>query len=235
VSPEPGFFEAFYASPLQHPILLWLAALLALGIVMTRRGLHVSLRGYCIGLVLLSLCDAWLTTSEVFGLGALTGQAASAVPLFFVLAGDLRFLALVMLARPDGSIRFDARAFATALGLTAIVPISSQLLLSALPEDVSSPRLLFLVYEVAFVLLTIALLQLRDDLRENAWMCRVSRFVIVYYSLWASADVLILVIGTDLGFALRVVPNLLYYGGLIAVIAAWSPGVDQDRKGPVTS
>ena len=45
-----------------------------------------------------------------------------------------------------------------------------------------------------------------------------SRFVLLYYGLWAAADALILATGADLGFAVRVVPNVLYYGGLIAVI-----------------
>ena len=45
-----------------------------------------------------------------------------------------------------------------------------------------------------------------------------SRFVLLYYGLWATADAIILATGSDLGFAVRVVPNVLYYGGLIAVI-----------------
>ena len=220
---EPGVFEAFYAGGLQHPILLWLAAAFALGVVSTRRGLHSSLRGYCLMLVALSVCDAWLTTTDVFGLGPLPGWAATPVPLFFVLAGDLRFLALVTLARADGSLAFDARRFGVALGLTLIVPIGSQLIMFAVPERLASARVLFLIYEVAFVVLTLALLRYRAALREIDWIRRVSRFVIVYYSLWATADLVILVLGCDLGYALRVIPNLLYYGGLIAVIALAAP------------
>ena len=34
----------------------------------------------------------------------------------------------------------------------------------------------------------------------------------------ATADIFILATGSDLGFALRVIPNVLYYGGLIAVM-----------------
>jgi hypothetical protein len=46
----------------------------------------------------------------------------------------------------------------------------------------------------------------------------VSRFVLLYYGLWACADAIILATGADFGFGLRVIPNVLYYGGLIAVI-----------------
>jgi hypothetical protein len=51
----------------------------------------------------------------------------------------------------------------------------------------------------------------------------VSRFVLLYYGLWATADVIILATGSDLGFALRVVPNVLYYGGLIGAIGRMAP------------
>ena len=40
---------------------------------------------------------------------------------------------------------------------------------------------------------------------------RVLGYVAVYYALWASADVLILYGGLDVGWLLRVVPNQLYY------------------------
>ena len=50
-----------------------------------------------------------------------------------------------------------------------------------------------------------------------------SRFVLLYYGLWAAADVILLATRADLGFALRVVPNLLYYGGLIAAIGWFAP------------
>ena len=37
-------------------------------------------------------------------------------------------------------------------------------------------------------------------------------FVILYYGLWACADALILFGGFDWGWALRAIPNQLYYG-----------------------
>ena len=54
---------------------------------------------------------------------------------------------------------------------------------------------------------------------------RVCGFVLLYYGLWATADAIILFAGSDLGFGLRVVPNLLYYGGLIAAMAWFAPRV----------
>lgn len=210
-------FEAFYDSALQHPWLLWLAALLGGAFCVTRPGLDASVRRYGAVLTLLSLADAWLTSSHVYGLGTLSAPLASAVPLFFVLAGDFRFLLLFGAATPDGGIALRARGLAAAAALTALVPIASQLVLLALPGS-ESARVLFLVYELLFVALTLALLRRHPRAARTPWLARVGRFVLLYYGLWAGADVLILAGLREPGFALRVVPNLLYYGGLIAVI-----------------
>lgn len=213
-----GPFEAFYASEVQHPWLLFAAALLALTFALGRRGLDPSVRRYCTILTGLSLLDAWLTSSHVYGVGALDGRAAGAVPLFFVLAGDYRFLLLFGAATAGGAIDPTPRALATAAGLTVIVPIVSQLLVWTLPAS-GDGRVLYLVYEILFLGLTLALLRWHPRAREVAWLVPVARFVLLYYGLWAAADAVLLATGADLGFALRVVPNVLYYGGLIAVIA----------------
>ena len=213
-----GPFEAFYASSLQHPILLWLAAGLGLALCATRSGLDPSLRRYCVLLTALSLTDAWLTSNHVYGLGELTGFPASAVPLFFVLAGDFRYLLLLGAADPRGAIRLNARRILAAAGLTCIVPLLAQAVVGMLPESRAGARVLFLVYEVAFMLLTAGLMRWHPGARSAPWLTPVSRFVLLYYGLWALADAIILLTGSDLGFLLRVVPNLLYYGGLIGVI-----------------
>ena len=220
---DPGPFERFYASALQHPWLLWAAALAALARVRTLPGLSPDLRRYTTALVGLSLADAWLTSSHVYGVGPLTGPLASAVPLFFVLAGDLRFLLLVLVGRPDGTLAWRGPAVLGAVGLTLVVPLGSQLVMSALPDRLDTSRVLFLVYEVAFAALTLALLAVAPQLRGNAWLRRVAGFVVVYYALWATADAVILGLHADWGFGLRVVPNVLYYGGLIAAMAVFAP------------
>jgi hypothetical protein len=224
VNPDPGTFQAFYDSTLQHPILLWGAAAAAILLCSVRRDLAPSTRRFCIGLGILSLLDAWLTTSEIFGLGSLSGWSASAIPLFFVLAGDFRYFAFAWCAQPDGRMKFDGRSLLLALGTTLIVPVSTQGILTLLPDRLDTPRVMFFIYEVLFVLLTLALLRLLPAARTNAWVRGVSLFVVLYYSLWASADLVILATGSDLGFLMRVVPNILYYGGLIAVMGWSAPG-----------
>jgi len=227
---EPGFFEAFYASPLHHPLLLWLAAAVGAGLCLARRDLHPSLRRYGMALAALSFLDAWLTANHVFGLGALPATLASVVPLAFVLAGDYRYWLLVAAATPDGTLAPRRRSALEAAGLTLIVPIFAQLALRALPDALSGPRTLFLIYELAFTALTASLPHWHPNVRGNRWLRSLGRFAMLYYGLWASADAILLATGADLGYALRVLPNLLYYGGLIGAIAWLAPGVQPSTE-----
>lgn len=215
---ETGLFEAFYASPVQHPILLWLAALAAFAWCAARPALAPSVLRYCAVLTALSLVDAWLTSSPIYGLGTLPAWAAGPVPLFFVLAGDYRYLLLLEAGSASGSFAPDRRAFARAAALTLVVPLFSQALVWALPASLAGPRVLYLVYELSFLVLVGLLWRFHPRLRALPWLRALSRFVLLYYGLWAGADAILLATGSDLGFALRVVPNLLYYGGLIVAI-----------------
>jgi hypothetical protein len=220
-----GAFEAFYMGAAQHPWLLWAAAALGTAAVLARRDLDPGLRRYALALGLLSALDAWLTSSHVYGLGALPAPWSSLVPLFFVLAGDFRFLLLAVAATPDGRLAVTPRRVGVALGLTVIVPITSQLVLLALTEPATSnPRVLFFAYEMLFVALVAGVVQRLPNVAGAPWLGALGRFVMLYYLLWASADAVLLVTGSDLGFALRVLPNVLYYGGLIAAIAWLAPG-----------
>jgi hypothetical protein len=218
---EPGLFEVFYASAWQHPVALWLAAAAGAAVVLARPNLHASVRRYGLGLAALSMLDAWLTANHVIGIGALPARLASAVPLFFVLAGDFRALLLWDNTTRDGMIAVSPRGLARAVGLTLIVPLFAQLVAPLIAPGNS--RVLFLVYELAFCALTLALLRWHPHARELPWVRAVSRFVLLYYTLWAAADALLLATGSDLGYALRVIPNLLYYGGLPAAMARSAP------------
>lgn len=217
-------YAAFYDSFIQHPLLLWAAALLGLAIALSRGGLSRSVRWFCVALTILSLFDAWLTTTEVPGIGPLSGAAASLVPLAFVLLGDFRYFVFIESARSDGTVAATFRGLLRACAWTVLVPVGSQLLVLALDSD--EPRVLFLVYEALFVVLSFAISALYLPRHADAlgWTRRVTRFVIGYYVLWAAADAIILATGADLGFLLRVVPNAFYYGGLVPVIAWAAPG-----------
>ncbi len=220
---DAGAFETFYNGPIQHPVFLWIAAGLALGLCLSRQGLHPSMRGYCALLGLLSILDAWLTSAHIFGLGALPPSLASIAPLFFVLAGDFRYLLVVGAGTADGRLELRPRNVLSALALTVVVPLLTQIVLRALPETMSGARVMFLIYELSFTGLTLALLRWHPSARSRGWIRSLSWFVVLYYGLWAAADLLILGTGSDLGHLLRMLPNLLYYGGLVAVMGLLAP------------
>ncbi|NNL85644.1 MAG: hypothetical protein HKP27_08335 [Myxococcales bacterium] len=220
---EPGLFEAFYASAWQHPWLLWWAAALACRYAFRRHDRGSDVRRYAASLTVLSATDAWLTASPPYAIGPLPEAVSALVPLFFVLAGDFRFLLLLTSATDSGGIRPHTRSIASAAAFTLIVPVASQLLVSAVPGWGDKPRVLYLTYELLFLALALALRRVHPIAKKLRWVRSVCGFVALYYGLWALADLLILGTGSDLGFALRVVPNVLYYGGLIAAIAHFAP------------
>jgi hypothetical protein len=216
-------YAEFYDSFIQHPLLLWAAAILGLLLALSGPSLSVTVRRYCIALTTISLLDAWLTTNDVPGMGPLTGAAASLVPLAFVLIGDFRFFLFIESAKPDGTLAVSAGAWMRASAWTLLVPLASQLAVFGLGSN--EPRILFFVYETLFVSLSVGLAQLYLPRRSRAlrWTRRVTSFVIAYYTLWAAADAIILTTGADTGFLLRVLPNVLYYGGLVPAIAWAAP------------
>lgn len=216
-------YAEFYDSFIQHPLLLWAAAILGLLLALSRPALSFTVRRYCTALVTISLLDAWLTTNDVPGIGPLTGAAASFVPLSFVLIGDFRFFLFIESAKPHGTLAASAGAWKRASAWTLLVPSASQLGVLALGSD--ELRLHFFIYESLFVVLSIGLARVYLPRRSHApqWTRRVTRFVIAYYALWAAADAIILTTGADVGFLLRVLPNVLYYGGLVPAIAWAAP------------
>ena len=223
-------YAEFYDSFIQHPLLLWGAALLGLLIALSRPGLSRSTRWFCVALTALALCDAWLTTTHVPGIGPLTGAAASLVPLTFVLLGDFRYFFFIESAQPDGALAPNLRGIAKACAWTLVVPLASQLVIAAGGSD--DARVLFFVYETLFVFLLLAVSAFYLPRGDGAlpWTRRTTSFVIGYYALWAAADGIILATHNDLGFLLRTIPNGLYYGGLVPVIA-WTAQL-RPQRGP---
>ena len=86
-----------------------------------------------------------------------------------------------------------------------------------LPEQI-----LWLIYECAFAALALwwraRVVPARRPPAER-FLRAVLAYVAVYYALWALADVLILA-GWDVGWALRVLPNQLYYAFWVPVVWA---------------
>jgi hypothetical protein len=145
------------------------------------------------------------------------GPVADNLMLPFVLLGDFRVLALVLVVSRPAEAR--GRTLRAAAALTLVVPVTAAGgfgLLGGWQGRVPG-QVLWLVYEVAFTLLALGL-RSRLPARSPAarrYVRAVLGYVAVYYALWAAADLLILR-GVDAGWLLRVVPNQLYY-------ALWVP------------
>ncbi|MGB8329231.1 MAG: hypothetical protein WCE62_03820 [Polyangiales bacterium] len=223
-------YAEFYDSFVQHPLLLWIAALVGLLVALSRRGLARSVRWYCVVLAIVSALDAWLTSARVAGLGPLPGAAATFVPLAFVLIGDFRYFLFVESAQPNGSLAIRVGPWARACVWTFVVPIASQVLTMTFGSD--DPRFLFLIYETLFVVLSIGIIGFYLPGRSDAlrWTRLVTGFVMGTYALWALADATILTVEADMGFLIRVLPNVLYYGGLGPVLA-WTAPVRSSLQG----
>ncbi len=205
-------FEAFYASGWQHPVALWIAAAVGLAVALARPRVHLSVQAFACGLAGLAMVDAWLTTSVVPGVGALSPRTATIIAVFFVLAGDFRYFALREWVRADGTIRPSLRGARIAIAFTLLIPIFSQVVVYVLSAQ--EPRVLFFVHEFSFVVFVVVrrIFESLSTTRPCDWGRRLDWIVLTWYGAWATADLLILSTGSDIGFLLRVLPNLLYYG-----------------------
>jgi hypothetical protein len=215
-------FEAFYASALQQPVLLWCAAAIGLAVVATRRSLAPTTRVFCVAWSVVPFLDAWLTAERVLGLPPMSPGLATAVATAFVIVGDLRAFLFFEGATADGEILLDGRKIARAIAWSFIVPVTTALATATLPEAPWKGRATFLVYEASFEALVTARYVLGRR-ATNPWTRGVVRYVLAYYGLWVAADVVLLATGADAGFLLRVLPNVLYYGGLLAVVSLRAP------------
>ncbi len=172
-----------------------------------------------------TLIDPWATGPLVRALGVYDGFGGSAILFVFVWLGDFRVLGLLLgvaaLASRDGAQPIGP-ALARAAGLTCVIPIFAGTLdlvlglaLPSLPANT-----LWVIYELGFLALAIALgrvwvARLDVDDATAAYLRALAGYSASYYALWASADLVILGLGWDAGWALRVVPNQLYYGGWV--------------------
>ena len=193
---------------------------LATGTTRAGRREDVFVAFYCLGWTLETLLDPIVGGPISRALGWADGFAGTVVMFLFVLLGDLRVFVLVF-GLPSEDLRYLRRA----AGFTLIVPIATGVLYgSATLLADPHPQVMWLIYELGFLAMALWLLRRwvpADVSPENAEVSGMLRaalgFVAVYYALWASCDLLILA-GVDEGWALRMLPNQLYY-------ALWVPFV----------
>lgn len=216
--------RGFYESAWQQPNLLG-----ALGLILGGAAAWAASRGRATDprqrflarwtqlFALEALLDCVLT-----GASSPLGQntpAMTVAAVVFVVLGDLRlYLLLARLSRP----RWTGVALAEALGAALAPSLVIAALKRLAPWLVANGRHIFLIYEltalIPLALWGFALLpaRLRDAPEDRRWLGGAVAFFAAQYALWASADVGIL-LGADLAWGLRVVPNAMYY----ALFVAW--------------
>ncbi len=150
--------------------------------------------------------------------------AGTLVMFTFVLLGDLRvFLLLRVLASPERGLR---QSLGWALAVMLVVPVTAGLLYALLDGLVADlhGQWLWILYELGFVALMVWLARrwlptvVANDPEQAGLLRALCGYSAAYYALWAFADLLIVVGELDLGWAIRIVPNQLYY-------AFWVPFV----------
>lgn len=212
-------WKAAYDSLWHHPGLAFVLCPIALGLVW-RRLPPGPLRRALSAMAVLTAVDAFLT-------GALSplpsgGSLAQNVSIALVIVGDFRLF--VLLERFRSQARWPA-AIARAAVVSFVVPVAQAIAIRAAPQLFSEQRRIYLAYELLFVTLGGLLLVMRypsSTAKSPAlgwYATSLLGFFVAQYSLWVASDVLILS-GFEIGFALRLLPNAMYYG-LFLIFAAW--------------
>lgn len=150
--------------------------------------------------------------------------AATLIPFLFVLLGDLRVLLLAIgVARPERTL---GQNLAWALGVSFVVPAVTGIgfALTRWVWPNIHGQVLWMIYEFAFFVLCVVLARVwvprsfPENPRLVAFLKTIFAYSAAYYALWWIADIIIVVADLDLGWAIRIVPNQLYY-------ALWVPFV----------
>ncbi len=221
-------FEELYSSAWNHPGAAWASAFIMLLVVLRRLPFFWA---FLIGALAMTSADAMITG----GYSRLGGETSAIFPIlsfFFVLFGDWRLYLLT--ERFSGSkgpsvwLRSGAIAIIPSLLVYVIGKVS--------PDFFAVSRVLYLTYELTFIAL--AFLYFAFVLRPRLanlgadtarWLKIVFSFFLIGYVGWALSDVIILS-GFEWGHGLRILPNLMYYAGIIPVVYFTAPA--EERSWP---
>jgi hypothetical protein len=193
-----------------------------------RRAIAPGAARFVSGLTILFAIETMIdpiATGPLLELDLFRDNAASTlIPFLFVLLGDLRVLLLAIgVARPERTLQ---QKLAWAFGMALITPMVAGVgfaLTGWIWPEVHG-QVLWMIYEFSFLALCIFLARVwvprstPNDPRLAAFLKTIFGYSAAYYALWWVADVLIVVADLDLGWAIRIVPNQLYY-------AFWAPFV----------
>lgn len=185
------------------------------------------IQGFCFFFGLLIVLDSWFAGP----LSPLTGFPKTATDMSFVWIGDWRFFLLIAYYR---SGRTSVRTCLQSIVLASIVPAVA-LTIVGIERSKLDLGAIFLIYETTFlVLLPLALFvssKLQPTVLEGrsaSFLKALTRFEVLQYALWASADVLLLM-GQSWAMALRMSANIFYYS-LFVPYVWWRSPDSPDRK-----
>jgi hypothetical protein len=197
-------WSALYESPWQHPGIAFIGSAATLAFALGSRDSLLP-RWLRILMIVEITLDAWL------------GGPLSPIPakhwlgtfvlVASVILGDARFFWLAALAN-KGSLRLlQALAlFAVAFIIPTVSYVARTLGL------VASDRTMFLLYELMFATLALALVLLFGKARPLSQ--RLATFQCMQYTIWAVSDMAILR-QVEFGYATRIVANAMYYAFFI--------------------
>lgn len=225
-------WEAFYQSDLQSVYALWvvpIAFLVARRFLRSRGAEGVEPRAaafidsYALLFTLETIVDPF-ATGPLLRWMRIEGTLATYCTLPFVLIGDFRvYLLIFFVIAPERGV---ATAVTRALAWTIfVVPLFAWATTRVLEAKLGAlpPQTIWIAYELGFsgvaLFLWARVVPTSVDIHRFEvleYLLAIVRYVGWYYALWAIADLLIVVGHYDWGWALRVIPNQLYYSFWIA-------------------
>lgn len=217
-------FQTLYDSPWHIPFVAFVVAAVTLAAIARKLPF---LSAWAVLFTVEITLDAYLTgawSPLLAHHAALIGTVA--VP--FVILGDYRYFVLV-----ERQVQRGPRAFGIALAWSLLVPVIAFGTAHAIPHAFIDTRRLFLLYELLFIIVALVFRFVRMPRRfaraampvperVQRWLRRLTEFELAVYVLWAAADIMIFAFG-DIGFLVRIVPNVLYYAVFIPFALATAP------------
>jgi hypothetical protein len=222
-------WQALYASDLQALWALWVVPALFLLVLLVdpwRMRVRVEpraagfLRVYALVFTLETMLDPFAGGPLLRWLALADQPVAIVVVFFFVLLGDFRVFVLVVGLAALHAGRSLRSALLEAAAWTFIVPATTFIVHRTLTAAAGAQpaQSLWLIYELGFLIMALVVRARIVPARVpasapglRAYLRTVLAYVATYYALWAAADVLILATADDRAWALRMIPNQLYY------------------------
>lgn len=223
-------FEPLYSAYVHMPWVGFVSAIVLFAVVMRKLPYFYGLMAL---LILFTFLDG-LRAGEWLRLGGKGHAIYEPFTYLFILFGDLRYFLLMYRYGKHHDLAEDraspAKTWLAILGWTLAPTILLFLGGQIIPDAFSVPRHIFLVYELIMFCAAIVFLNLllpswfrgEKYADTHTWLRRVTFVELAHYGLWALSDVLILS-GYDLGYALRFVPDTIYYTFFIVAVYVWAP------------